>query len=211
MVTPTSVYKYFIEQEGISLIATVDNKGCEWCYRLCKSKVWRYQMIESSCRPSFQMPLLLSIQSIQMPIILFKYLAGCGVLSNWAPPPETIPYRDVDSLVPLPPWLNTSKGWKSYYGQGRPGNSKDHWAYWLQELLAFRCRPNNDFWRNGLVSIEASSTANALDVYLSNQPLNYLIGFDDEEAQAEITGNQCKWRTKEVVQNLWWSHDYRFG
>ena len=65
-----SVYKYFIEQEGISLIVTVDN-GVAGLMR--KSKVWTLSLQTTIvCRHSFQMPMPLSIQSIQMPIILLS-------------------------------------------------------------------------------------------------------------------------------------------
>ena len=69
-----SVYKYFIEQQGISLIVTVDNGVAGMKLLLMrKSKVWTLSLQTTIvCRHSFQMPMPLSIQSIQMPIILLS-------------------------------------------------------------------------------------------------------------------------------------------
>ena len=77
-----SVYKYFIEREGISLIVTVDNGfgGNEAIAYAPKSKVWMLSLPDHHSMPA-QLPDAYAIVHPEHPDAdyPFRYLAGCGV------------------------------------------------------------------------------------------------------------------------------------
>ena len=203
-----SVYKYFIEQEGISLIVTVDN-GVAGNEAIAYAQEQGVDVIvtDHHSMPA-QLPDAYAIVHPEHPDTdyPFKYLAGCGVAFKLATALlETIPTEMLDLVA-----IGTIADMVSLTGENRIlvkyGLSvlKNTQRVGLQELFKIAgIQP--DELDEETVGFQLAPRLNALGRLDDPNPaIELLTGFDDEEARdIALMINQKNDERKEIVQQIY--------